>query len=37
MSDPLTYMFFGLGVGGFFGLFVGLIFVIRVHQRYLDG
>jgi hypothetical protein len=37
MSAPLTYAFFGLVAGAVFGLFVGLIFVIRVHQRYLDA
>jgi hypothetical protein len=37
MSAPLTYAFFGLVAGGFFGLIVGLIFVIRVHQHYLDA
>ena len=37
MSAPLTHAFFGLVAGGFFGLFVGLIFVIRVHQHYLDA
>jgi hypothetical protein len=37
VSAPLTYAFIGLVAGGFLGLIVGLIFVIRVHQHYLDG